>query len=79
MVKHYSARSSRHNGPENTIWQDSLSWTSFLGSSVALAYKTTAFVLYFEGRSTGIVTTRSIAEAVFTSQLLPEMRAHNRH
>ena len=30
-----------------------------------------------QGRYTGIVTTRSIAEAVFTSQLLPEMRAHN--
>ena len=32
---------------------------------------------FSQGRSTGIVTTRSIAEAVFTSQLLPEIRAHN--
>ena len=30
-----------------------------------------------QGRYTGIVTTRSIAEAVFTSQLLTEIRAHN--
>ena len=77
MVKHYSGRSSRHNGPENTIWQGSQSWTSFLGSSVALASRTTAFRTLSQGRYTGIVTTRSIAEAVFTSQLLPEMRAHN--
>ena len=32
---------------------------------------------FSQGRSTGIVTTRSIADAVFTSQLLPEIRAHN--
>ena len=46
MVKHYSRRSSRRNCPENTIWQGSQSWTSFLGSSVALASRTTAFVPY---------------------------------
>ena len=67
---------SPHSGPGNTTWQDSRSLTSPWQLS-RFGLQDQSIRTLSQGRYTGIVATRSIAEAVFTSQLLTDIRAHN--
>ena len=75
MARRDFVEHSLHNGPGNTILQDHRYLTFFAGSSVA-----SDFVIRAPGpclKVVILVATRSIAEAVFTFQLLTDIRTHN--